>query len=292
MFLWLMLLLLLSFGTCAQAVTIDDVKNRGILRHIGVPYANFITGMGDGLDVELMQLFAASLGVNYEFIQSDWQTIVPDLTGKTISLSDGTATVTGSCPVLGDVAASGITILPWRSQLANFSTPTFPTQVWLIARTDSQLSPIHPSGDIAKDIAEVRSLLDSREVVGKQHTCLDPSLYDLRSTGADIALYHGPPHALAPLVANRERESILLDVPDTLVALNMWPGQLKVIGPISQPQHMGVLFAKESTELAEAFDTFFKKLCRNGTYREMVTRYYPSATIYFDNFFDQQAVRP
>jgi hypothetical protein len=25
---------------------------------LGVPYANFITGSGDGLDVELMQLFA------------------------------------------------------------------------------------------------------------------------------------------------------------------------------------------------------------------------------------------
>ena len=47
----------------AQAGDLADLKARGELRHLGVVYANFVTGAGDGLDVELVQGFARSLGV-------------------------------------------------------------------------------------------------------------------------------------------------------------------------------------------------------------------------------------
>src|ERR687883_630568 len=62
-----------------------DVKAAGVLRHLGVPYANFVTGGGDGFDVELMRLFAARLGVRYEYVRSDWPTVVPDLVGRRVS---------------------------------------------------------------------------------------------------------------------------------------------------------------------------------------------------------------
>jgi hypothetical protein len=48
----------------ASARAIDDggdleaVRRRGVLHHLGVPHANFVTGGGDGLDVERMRRFA------------------------------------------------------------------------------------------------------------------------------------------------------------------------------------------------------------------------------------------
>ncbi len=38
----------------AGARDLDEIKKSGVLRHLGVPYANFVTGSGDGMDVELV----------------------------------------------------------------------------------------------------------------------------------------------------------------------------------------------------------------------------------------------
>jgi membrane-bound lytic murein transglycosylase MltF len=58
--------LLAATFVAAVAGDLADVKARGVLRHLGIPYANFVTGSGDGLDVEVMRRFAAYLGVKYE----------------------------------------------------------------------------------------------------------------------------------------------------------------------------------------------------------------------------------
>jgi ABC-type amino acid transport substrate-binding protein len=56
---------------------------------LGVPYANFVTGGGDGLDVELMKLFARHLGVEYRYVRSTWADVIPDLVGKRVSFEGG-----------------------------------------------------------------------------------------------------------------------------------------------------------------------------------------------------------
>ena len=61
---------------------LDEIRKSGELRHIGVPYANFITGLGDGLDVELIKGFSKHLGLKYKYIPSTWSTVFHDLTGK------------------------------------------------------------------------------------------------------------------------------------------------------------------------------------------------------------------
>ncbi|MBW1993760.1 MAG: ABC transporter substrate-binding protein, partial [Deltaproteobacteria bacterium] len=40
----------------ASGADLQEVRKTGVLRHLGVPYANFVTGSGDGLDVELVTL--------------------------------------------------------------------------------------------------------------------------------------------------------------------------------------------------------------------------------------------
>jgi ABC-type amino acid transport substrate-binding protein len=77
--------------TAAMAGDLDDVKARGVLRHIGLPYANFNTGSGDGMEADLTKLFAKSLGVKYEFVESDWGPLVQDLIGKKVKVTGGKA---------------------------------------------------------------------------------------------------------------------------------------------------------------------------------------------------------
>ena len=52
----------------APAADLDEIRARGELRHLGIRYANFVTGSGDGFDVELMRGFAAHIGVRYTLV--------------------------------------------------------------------------------------------------------------------------------------------------------------------------------------------------------------------------------
>jgi ABC-type amino acid transport substrate-binding protein len=274
-----------SFSSQTWSTDLAGVKKSGVLRHLGIPYANFVTGSGDGLDVELMQLFARHLKVRYEYVKTDWPTVIQDLTGKVVKPSGDMIQVIGQAPVKGDVIANGFTVLPWREKVVLFSAPTFPTQVWLMTRSDSPITPIRPTGTLEQDIVQTKNLLKGRRLLGKSGTCLEPSLYGLESLVSEQILFPGNLNELAPAVMNGDAETTLLDVPDALVALGKWGGQIKIIGPISSVQDMAPAFALDGKDLREAFNTFYKQLIKDGTYPSLVKKYYPAVFSYFPEFF-------
>jgi ABC-type amino acid transport substrate-binding protein len=261
------------------------VKKNGVLRHLGIPYANFITGSGDGMDVELMMLFAKHLGVKYEFVKTDWSEIFGDLTGKKVKPKGDNIEIIGSVPVKGDVAANGITVLPWRQKIVDFSVATFPNQVWLIARADSPVKPIKSSDHISTDIAAVKKIIAGQPLLGKAATCLEPSLYGLEKITDKISLFEGSLNEMAPAIINGKADLTLLDVPDALVALQKWPGKIKIIGPVSEMQDMAVAFSKDSPELRKEFNKFLNKSKRDGSYFRIVKKYYPFVPDYYPEFF-------
>ena len=275
----------LTVTTAGIAGDLDDVKARGVLRHIGLPYANFNTGSGDGMEAELTRLFAKSLGVKYEFVLSDWGPIVQDLIGKKVKVVNGKAELLENAPVKGDIIANGFTIIPWRQQIVNFSTPTFPNQIWLVVRTDSPIRPIKPTKDIEKDIALTKALMKNRTVLTLEKTCLDPALYNLSATGAKIINFNGKLNEIAPAMINKDAEMTILDVPDALVALDKWKGKIKILGPISEKQQMAAGFSKDSPKLLEAYNAFIKKSQKDGSYLKLIKKYYPTAQRYFPEFF-------
>jgi ABC-type amino acid transport substrate-binding protein len=264
-----------------------DVKAAGVLRHLGVPYANFVTGGGDGFDVELMRLFAARLAVRYEYVRSDWPAVVPDLVGRRVSAAAPDPALAPPAPLRGDVIAMGMTVLPWRQRSIAFSSPVFPTQVWVMARADSPVKPIKPAAAIEDDIAAVKALLAGRTLLGVASTCLDPSLYALEKTGAKLAMRKVQLDEVAALLIGGDGELALLDVADAMIALQKWPGQIKIIGPISARQAMGVAFRKDAPRLRAAFEEFLAGAQRDGTYVRLVQKYFPEAPLYFPEFFEK-----
>jgi len=277
--------------TTAIAGDIAEIRERGVLRHLGVTYAHFVreTPDGiDGLDVELMQLFAKHLGVRYELVRTTWSKAFGDLTGQIVRPDKDSVVVTGKADIRGDILANGLTILPWREKVVTFSVPTFPTGVWLVARADSSIKPIVPRGDIKTDIKQVKTVLRGRSVLTMKGTCLDPDLYDLKAAGTDIRFFTESENLneIAPAMINGASEATLLDIPDAMVALQKWPGEIKIIGPVSELQLMGVAVAKSSPALLGEFNRFFKACWKNGTYEVLVRKYYPSVFIYMGNFFN------
>jgi ABC-type amino acid transport substrate-binding protein len=281
----LVVLLALATSATAEQNDLEAIKKRGVLRHLGVPYANFVTGAGDGLSVELMQLFAKHLDVKYQYVQTSWADAIGDLTGKRVQPVGDEVKIIGTAPIKGDVISNGLTILPWRGKVLDFSTPTFPTQVWLIVGVDSEIQPIVPSGDIDQDIAAVKAVVAKRSVLGKSDTCLDPALYNLRAAGAQPLLFEGSLNDIAPAIIDHAADTGLLDVPDALIALGKWPGKTLVVGPISPRQFMAEGFRQEDDELRQEYNRFFARISADGTYIDLVKRYYPVVFDYYPEFF-------
>jgi ABC-type amino acid transport substrate-binding protein len=193
----------------------------------------------------------------------------------------------GQVPIRGDVIANGMTVIPWRTKVVAFAEPTFPTQVWLVSRADLPVSPIAPTAALEQDIAATKALMPKRTLLGKANTCLDPDLYDIKATGARVSLFSGTLNELAPAVINGESELTLLDVPDALVALQKWPGEIKVIGPVSERQDMAPAFRPEDSDLRDAFNDFLKDFKASGEFRRLALAYYPFVVDYFPDYLPE-----
>lgn len=278
----------------AYARDLKEIKEAGVIRHIGIPYANFVSYINTnglhsakGLDIELVQGFANHIGVRYEFVPSSWKVAFGQLTGQEAIFKDNQIHFGNKVEVTGDILSNGATILPWREELVDFSDDYFPSAVWLVARSDSDLTPITPTGSIVDDISSVKRLIQGRDVLAMEQTCLDPNLYDLYDTGANIILplKERKLNEMVPAILNQDAESTLLDVPDTLIALKKWPGEIKVIGPVSEPQFMAAGFRKESPELRKAFNEYLRMIRSNGVYHRLVEKYYPSVFYFYNDYF-------
>ena len=77
-----LLFLVAAWLVPVNAQDLAEIRERGVLRHLGVPYARFVTGNGEGFDAEIVQRFAKHLGVRYESVQADWPTVIQDLIGQ------------------------------------------------------------------------------------------------------------------------------------------------------------------------------------------------------------------
>ena len=264
-----------------------DIKARGELRHLGINYANFVTGAGDGFDVELVQGFAKHIGVKYKLVPTDFVSVIRDLLGKDVVRQGDQVNLQGNFPVKGDMIATGFTVLPWREKVLLYSAPTFPSQVLLVARADSPDKPIKGSADLDADIAETKAMIGKKSLLVMEKTCLDPANYGLKGKGIDLRTYTKSANLneMVPALIKGDADFSLLDVPDAILDLQRWAGKIKVIGPISGHQELAAAFPKNSPDLRRAFDDYLLRLKADGSYDKLVDKYYPGIRRYFPAFF-------
>lgn len=276
----------------AAQAELDDVQKAGELRHLGINYANFVTASGkNGLDVELMQGFAKKLGVRYAFAETNFYNVLRDLLGKDVKKSGDEVVSEGQFPVKGDVISTGFTKLPWREKVVLYSAPVFPSQVLLVARSDSPLAPVKATGDMQADIAASKALIGKNSLLAMERTCLDPSSYGLKNAGIDLRLHTKSTNLneMVPTLLNKEVDLTLLDIPDAILDLQKYSGKIKVLGPISGHQELATAFDKNSPKLREAFNDYFAGIVSDGTWDKMLSKYYPGIKRQFPEFFASQA---
>jgi len=275
----------------ASAADLAEIKQRGELRHLGIRYANFVTGAGDGFDVELTRGFAEHIGVKYRLVYSDFYNVMRDLLGKDVVRKGAQVSLTGNFEVKGDLIATGFTVLPWRQAVLLYSEPTFPSQVLLVAPAQAKLTPIKGSNNLTADIQETKALIGKKSLLVMELTCLDPANYGLKGSGIDLKAYTKSSNLneMVPAMLNQESELTLLDVPDAILDLTKWAGQIKVIGPISEHQILATAFPKDAPQLRDAFNTYLRQIRADGSYDKLVDRYYPGIRRYFPAFFAKPA---
>jgi ABC-type amino acid transport substrate-binding protein len=280
-------ILMLGLFNNLWAADLKDIQARGELRHLGIRYANFVTGAGDGFDVELTQGFAKHIGVKYTLVYTDFYNVLRDLLGKDVVRKGSEVTLEGNFPVKGDMIATGFTMLPWREAVVLFSKPTFPSQVLLVARADSAFKPIKGSNSLDKDIVETKAMIGKHSLLVMERTCLDPANYGLKGVGFDLRAYSKSTNLneMIPALINKEAELTLLDVPDAILDLKKWSGKIKVLGPISEHQELAAAFPKDAPQLRQAFDEYLVRIKADGTYDKLVDKYYPGIRRYFPDFF-------
>jgi hypothetical protein len=271
----------------AHGADLAEIKARGEIRHLGIHYANFVTGAGDGFDVELVQGFARHIGVGYRLVPTDFYNVIRDLLGKDVVRQGDQVSLKGDFPVKGDIIATGFTVLPWRAKVLTYSAPTFPSQVLLVARAAAAEQPIKGSTDLTRDIDQTRALIGRKSVLVMERTCLDPANYGLSGKGIDLRAYTRSTNLneMVPALLKGDADFTLLDVPDAILDLQKWAGQIKVIGPISETQQLAAAFPKTSTALREAFDQYLLRIKSDGSYDRLVDKYYPGIRRYFPAFF-------
>jgi glutamine transport system substrate-binding protein len=271
----------------AGAADLPEIKARGELRHLGIRYANFVTGAGDGFDVELTQGFARHLGVKYKLVYSDFYSVIRDLLGKNVVRKGDAVSLEGEFPVKGDIIATGFTVLPWRQQILLYSDPTFPSQVMLIARADSATRPIKGSDDLHRDIQETKAMIGRQSLLVMEKTCLDPANYGLKGRGIELHSYTKSSNIneMVPALLNLDADLSLLDVPDLMLDMQKWAGKFKILGPISEEQALAAAFPKDAPKLRDAYNDYLRKIRRDGTYDRLVMKYYPGIHRYFPEFF-------
>ncbi|MCK1592557.1 transporter substrate-binding domain-containing protein [Bradyrhizobium sp. 169] len=275
------------FATSGWAADLAEIKQRGEIRHLGIRYANFVTGAGDGLDVELMQGFAKRIGVSYKLVYSDFYSVIRDLLGKDVVRKNGEVTLAGDYPIEGDVISSGFTVLPWREAILLYSEPTLPSQVLLVAPAESDLQPIQDGADLAADIVNTRKAIGSKSVLVMERTCLDPSNYGLVNVGIDLKAYNKSANLneMVPAMLNKEAELTLLDVPDAILDLRKWAGKIKILGPISEQQTLATAFPKDAPALRNEFNAYLSEIKASGFYDRLVDKYYPGIRRFFPEYF-------
>ena len=289
-FRFILLVITTLFVSMTYAADLKEIKARGTIRHLGIRYANFVTGAGDGFDVELVKGFAEHIGVKYSLVYTDFYSVVRDLLGKDVVRTPEGVKLEGEFPVKGDMIATGFTVLPWREQILLFSKPTFPSQVVLVAPAASPVIPIQGSKVIDQDIAQTKGKIGSNTLLVMEKTCLDPANYGLKDAGVELKRYTKSTNIneMVPAMINGEANLSLLDVPDLLIDLKKWPGKFKVIGPISGSQELAAAFPKDAPELRDAFDDYLKIIKKNGRYAALIKKYYPGIQVYFPEFFQAQ----
>ncbi len=233
-------------SSSSSTATLESVKASGKLR-IGTEgtYAPFTfhdeSGKLTGFDVDLATEVSKRLGVEPEFIETQWDGMIAGLDAKRF-----------------DTVFNEVGITPERQEKYLFSDPYISSKAVLVVKEDN--TDIKSFADL-KGKKSAQSLTSNFGKLAEQN-------------GAELVSVDGFPQAVELLASGRADAT----VNDNLSFLDLKKQQpdapIKVVAEESDASQSGAIFNKGSEDLVKAVDKAMKDMVADGTYLKISEKYF------------------
>lgn len=247
-FLLVMLLLLMVFlAACGKDSPEEESLNRleeimdsGVFTVVGsggYPPFNFFQGEEVvGFDVDTGKVIAEKLGVELEYLTSDWDGLIEGLRAGRF---DG---------ILGSMA-----ITPERAEVVNFTIPYYYSGAQLVVRKDSEIA----DGD----------RMDGKVIGVATGTTFAE---DAEQLGAEVKYYQDDNQTFMELVSGRV-DGVITDRLVALDAMEKISGgdELTMSGELLRLEEMAIALNKDDTELLKKLNSIITEMHEEGKMTEI-----------------------
>lgn len=241
-------------GSEAAQMVPDDVREAGTLV-VGTDasYApnEFLDEDGTtiiGMDIDLFTAVAAEMGLEAEFQNASFDSIISGVDGGKF-----------------DMGVSSFTINDERKQEVNMVSYFNAGTQWAVAPGNPEgVDPESPCGlTVAVQANTVQDLED-----------LPPKVEACEAEGSPITVqqYEGQDQATAALVSGKA-DAMLADSPVVSYAIEQSDGAIEPVGEIYDAAPYGYVIPMDDTELAEAVVVALETLAEEGTYEEILSEW-------------------
>lgn len=214
------------------------------------PFESVEGGDEIGFDVDLSEEIAGRLGLEVEWVRTDFDTIFTAVAGNQF-----------------DMVAAASTITEERDQVVDFSDPYYNSRQALVVNT-TETPDIASTADIGEgDIIGVQ-----RGTTGK-----DWAEENLVPQGAEVKTFTAAPDAFRDLEAGNVT-AVVNDEPSSAEIIKDLPG-LEIVEPIDTGETYGLAFSEDNPELRDAVNGALAEIVADGTYATIFGQYFPGVEV-------------
>jgi polar amino acid transport system substrate-binding protein len=214
------------------------------------PFESVEGGDETGFDVDLSEEIAGRLGLEVEWVRTDFDTIFTAVAGNQF-----------------DMVAAASTITEEREQTVDFSDPYYNSRQALVVNTNE-------TPDIAStdDIGEGDVIGIQRGTTGK-----DWAEENLVPQGAEVKTFTAAPDAFRDLEAGNVT-AVVNDEPSSAEIIKDLPG-VEIVQAIDTGETYGFAFSPDNPDLREAVNGALAEIIADGTYAEIFGQYFPGVEV-------------
>ncbi len=231
-----------AFTGCSGAKTLKDIQNAGKITVATSPdfppFESLENGEIVGIEVEIMELIAAELGVEIVFEEMDFDSVLPGVQAGKF-----------------DCGMSGISITEERQKNADFTDPYFLAAQAIVVLADSDIS--------SKDD------LDGLKISVQTGTTAEEFCM---ANGYEVLAYQANNDACSALTSGKV-DAWVVDNEVALAFAADYEGELIVLDDKMTTEPYGFAFMKGSDDLVEAFNEIIAELIENGTIEAIFDKY-------------------
>ena len=238
----LCLAMLMLLCACSGGNSLTTIQKKGTMTVATSPdfppFESLEGGKIVGIEVDIMDLIAEKLGVKVNFVQMDFDSVLPGVQAGKF-----------------DVGMSGITVTEDRQKNADFTAPYFMASQAIVVLTDS---PITCKADLEGKKISVQTGTTAEEY------CM--------ANGYEVLAYQANNDASSALTTGKV-DAWVVDNEVAVALVAELGGQAKVLDEAMTQEPYAFAFAKGSDTLVEAFNSALSELIADGSVEAIFENY-------------------